>query len=171
MQRRLPYLLLFAALAVGAARADEPVKKPATALANPAIAQPPGIPMTPPPPTGYDVAIVGLSSTRPEGSPPSTLKVTFENKGTQPLDHDLFLQVRIAGQPAMLRSVHVRLQPGARTTWIDDYQAEAYLYPWGTDVWAKIDAQGALREDNESNNEMQRVLRKTMAGAQPGIRP
>lgn len=167
MKRTISFFFLLAAMLATVAAADDPAKQPKDLKRPAMVAPPPGqATVVAPPPTGYDVAIVGLSSTGPEGNPANALKVTFENKGTQPLDHDLFLQAKIAGQPAMLRSVHVRLQPGARQVWINEAAAEAHLYPWGTDVWAKIDAQGALREDDERNNEMSKVLQK-LAISQP----
>ncbi|MCB1009991.1 MAG: hypothetical protein KDB94_13990 [Acidobacteria bacterium] len=171
MKRTTVFFFVLAAMLATFAAADDPAKQPKDAK-RPALATPPAGQATvvAPAATGYDIAIVALSSTGPEGSPPEALKVTFENKGTQPLDHDLFLQAKIAGQPAMLRSIHIRLQPGARQVWTNGYPAEAHLYPWGTDVWAKIDAQGTLREDDERNNEMSKVLQK-FATSRPAASP
>ncbi len=161
MKPTLAWFLVFASALVAVAAADEPPKKPAVAQ-KPAQVQIPAAQATTiaPPPTGYDVAIVGLSSTGPEGDPRNALVVILENKGTQPLNHELHLQATANGQPTMLRSIHVRILPGARQRWTNDRAYEANIYPWGTVVWAKIDAQRDLREDNEQNNELSRTLKK-----------
>lgn len=161
MQRPILALTVFAALVAGAVAADDPAKQPLDPK-RPTVAKPPTGQATvvAPEPTGYDVAIVALSSTGPEGNPANALKVTFENQGTMSLYHDLKLEIRANGQVVSTPTLHLMIPPGGSWTWTNMVVSESNLFPWGTEAWAKIDTQNVLREDNETNNTLSRRLDK-----------
>ena len=128
--------------------------------------RPPGVPV----PTGYDLAVVGFSSTGPQGTPHDNAPVVvIENKGSRLVDRHLALEISANGQMVTVTGLQVQLQPGQRQTWTGG-ATERGLFPWGTVAQPKIDARDELREDDETTNTFSRTLRQLPAGL-PSHRP
>ena len=139
--------------------------QPTPQAGQPLPPRPPGVPA----PLGYDLAVVGFSSTGPQGTPHDNAPVVvIENKGSRLVDRHLALEISANGQMVTVTGLQVQLQPGQRQTWTGG-ATERGLFPWGTVARAKVDARDELREDDEVNNTFSRTLQPV--GRQPARRP
>ena len=131
---------------------------------NPKVQDPPVLT------SGNDLAVVELSSTGPEGTPPDTLVVVIENKGRRSVDLTLALDLWANGVSMRKHctwcNVHVQLQPGQRQTAVLSSELKG-LFPWGTVAKVELDPFDVLHDDDRTNNTLTRTLQPLSSRLNP----
>jgi len=122
---------------------------------------PEAAPPTPGPegqPTGFDIAVVGIGTTGPNGEPhDNTAVFTFQNTGARPLNRRLSFTYKSNGQAILFSSIQFSLQPGQRHVWTGGATDRGFA-PYGATLEVTVDYQDELREDNEQNNTKSKKL-------------
>jgi hypothetical protein len=114
---------------------------------------------TPRRPTGYDIAVVNIRTTGPNGSVANAILPTFKNLGTKTIDRTLqfYYWVNGWGGDPYSASIAFSLAPG-QTFVYQPNPLEAGFVKYGDTVRVFIDPKNKLAEDNESNNSMTKLL-------------
>jgi hypothetical protein len=112
---------------------------------------------TPRRPTGYDIAVVNIRTTGPNGSVANAILPTFKNVGTKTINRTLSFTYWVNGKLVNSPSIALSLAPGQAFV-RQPYPIEAGLVKYGDTVEVFIDSSNNLHEDNESNNRMTKVL-------------
>jgi hypothetical protein len=129
----------------------------ATAVAAAAAPPTPVARHTPTPrtPTGYDIAIVNLRGTGPNGHPQNALIATFKNVGTKTFHRTLDFRYWVRAHPGRVggRLIAFSLAPGESFIY-RPASGEMNYVKYGDTVEAVI----YTDDDNESNNRMTKML-------------